>query len=114
MPLHQPQILHTTEALGAVVTGLVERGEPGQAFAVLSELESLCAFMETQEPWRSEAMAWLWERLAQPAALDKVLDLLHTANSETLLTELIPYLEKVGPPAATRLMEVLGEEQDRN
>jgi hypothetical protein len=101
------------EAFGAALEGLIERGEPGQGLLILQELESLCQFMESQDPWRLEALAWLRERLAQPAALLRVMELLHTATPETLLTEFIPFLEAVGPRAGELLVEVLGEEQDR-
>jgi HEAT repeat protein len=109
-----PRIHHVaSEALGTALGELIERGEPGQAHSLLLELDALVSFRDSREPWRTDALAWLWDRLAQPAALARVLELLHTSNPETLLTELIPYLEKVGTPAAQALVEVLGEEQDR-
>lgn len=103
----------TREAFGAALTGLIERGEPGQALLLVQELDGLCQFLENREPWRFEALAWLKERLAQPAALKRVLELLHTATPETLMTEFIPFLEAAGARAGELLVEVLGEEQDR-
>ncbi|BDU72632.1 HEAT repeat domain-containing protein [Mesoterricola silvestris] len=103
----------TTEALGTALDEMVQRGEPGHAHALLLELDALVMFLASREPWRTDALAWLWERLAQPESLARVMELLHTSNPESLLNELIPYLEKVGMPAAQALVEVLGEEQDR-
>ena len=103
----------SAEALGAAVTCVITRGEPGRALGILNDLEELCVLLDSQFEWRTAALAWLWTRLSVPEALARVLDLLHTANPETLLTELIPYLEKVGPAAAQKLVEVLGDEQDR-
>lgn len=103
----------TREAFGAAVAAVIERGEPGQALHLVQELENLCRFMENGDPWRAEALAWLRERLGQPEALRRVLELLHTATPETLLTEFIPFLEAAGSRAGEMLVEVLGEEQDR-
>jgi hypothetical protein len=109
-----PRIHHlATEALGAALMAIIERGEPGRAHAVLQELEAQFGFQESREAWRKDALTWLWRRLSQPEALARVMELLHTANPETLLTELIPYLETIGAPAAEALVVVLGEEQDR-
>jgi len=109
-----PRVHHvTTEALGTALDEMVQRGEPGHAHALLLELDALVMFLESKEPWRTDALAWLWDRLAQPPSLARVMELVHTSNPETLLNELIPYLEKVGMPAAQALVEVLGEEQDR-
>jgi len=98
------------EAIAAAIAGQIERGDPDLALVVLRTLESASP---SREPWRAEAMAWLWTRLALPAALNRVLDLLHAASPETLAARFIPYLEQVGAEAARRLVEVLGEEQDR-
>ncbi len=90
----------SAEALGVVLAAQVNRGEPGHALALVRELAGLCAFQEADQDWRVEALASLRESLARPAFLAKVGELLHTANPETMLSELIPYLEEVGLPAA--------------
>jgi len=103
----------TTEALNVVVSSQVNRDEPGQALALLQELSGLCAFQDNRQEWREAALASLWACLADPASLRKVVALLHTANAETMLRELVPYLEAVGAPAARLLVEILGDEPDR-
>jgi HEAT repeat protein len=103
----------STEALAVVIASQVNRDEPGQALALLRELAGLCAFQDSRQEWREAALTSLWETLAEPAFLRRVAELLHTANSETMLTELIPYFEAVGHPAAQLLVEILGDEPDR-
>jgi hypothetical protein len=103
----------SAEALGVVVSSLVTRGEPGQALTLLHEITGLCAFQEGGQEWRETALAALWEGLGYEPHLAKVADLLHTANPETMMGELIPYFDAVGLPAARYLVRVLGEEPDR-
>jgi len=103
----------SAEALGVVVASQVNRGEPGHALALLQELSGLVAFQELRQEWRESAMAGLWESLAEPACLAKVTELLHTATPETMMSELVPYLDAVGLPAARFLVETLGSEPDR-
>ena len=101
------------EALGVVLVSLVDRGEPGNALALVQELTGLCAFHDGRQDWRESALETLRESLGAPARLAKVAELLHTAAPETMLGELIPYLEAVGLPAAQFLVGVLGDEPDR-
>ncbi len=101
----------TVEALGITMWELIARGEPGRAHTLVDALARPLA--GGGDPMRLEALAWLKARLGQPEALARVFELLHTANPETLLTELIPYLEAVGAPAARALVAVLGVEEDR-
>jgi hypothetical protein len=103
----------STEALGVVVASQVAMGEPGHALALLRELSGLCAFQENQQDWRESALAGLWAGLGNPVYLAKVTELLHTANPETMMGELIPFLDAVGLPAARFLVATLGEEPDR-
>jgi len=102
----------TAEALGVVVDSQIVRGEPGHALTLLQEVDGLVAFQDKQE-WRTSALAALWEELATREHLQRVADLLHTANAETMLGELIPYFDQVGQPAARALVEILGDEPDR-
>ena len=103
----------SAEALGVVVASQVNRGEPGHALALVQELSGLCHFQESTQDWREAALAALWESLGNPAYLAKVTGLLHTASAETMLGELIPYLETIGLPAARFLVSVLGDEPER-
>jgi HEAT repeat protein len=103
----------STEALAVVVASEVNRGEPGQALSLLRELSGLCAFQEARQDWRESGLAGLWAGLSNPAYLAKVTELLHTASAETMMGELLPFLEAVGLPAARFLVEVLGEEPER-
>lgn len=103
----------SAEALGVVVASQVNRGEPGHALALVQELTGLCHFQETSQDWREAALAALWASLGNPEYLAKVTELLHTASPETMLGELIPYLDTIGLPAARFLVSVLGDEPDR-
>jgi len=103
----------STEALGVVIASQVYRGEPGHALALVQELTGLCAFQDGRQEWRESALAGLKDSLENPAYLAKVTDLLHTATPETMLGELLPYLDAIGLPAARFLVGVLGDEPDR-
>jgi hypothetical protein len=103
----------TTEALDLALGGLVTKGEPGQALSLLRELANLCEFQGNDTEWRDAALTGLWGRLSDPVSLRKVVELLHTATPETMLTELIPYLEAAGGAACRLLVDILGEEPDR-
>ena len=103
----------SAEALRSVLDSQVNRGEPGHALDLARELSSLCAFQDARQEWREAALAALWEGLGHPGHLAKVGELLQTANAETMLSELIPYLDAVGLPAARFLVALLGEEPDR-
>ena len=103
----------STEALGVVIASQVYRGEPGHALALVQELTGLCAFQDGRQEWRESALAGLKDSLENPAYLAKVTDLLHTATPETMLGELLPYLDAVGLPAARFLVGVLGDEPER-
>ena len=103
----------STEALDVIIGAQIRRDEPGHALTLLRELSGLCAFQDNRQEWREAAVTNLWESLAEPAYLRRVVELLHTANAETMLTELIPYFEAVGHPAAQLLVEILGDEPDR-
>jgi hypothetical protein len=103
----------SAEALGVVVASQINRGEPGHALALLQELSGLCAFQDGRQDWRERALASLWDSLGNTIYLAKVTELLHTATPETMLGELLPYLDAVGLPAAHYLVAVLGDEPDR-
>ena len=103
----------TAEALDLTIGAVVQRGEPGHALELLRELTALCNFHNNFQDWRTAALTGLWGRLSDPICLRKVIELLHTANAETMLNEFMPYLETAGEAAARLLVEVLGEEPDR-
>jgi hypothetical protein len=103
----------TTEALRVVAASHVAHGEPTRALDLLRDLAGLCAFQDTRQEWRDAALIRLQESLGDPENLRKVAELLHTATQEEMFRDLVPYLEAVGLPAATALVEILGEEPDR-
>jgi len=103
----------SAEALGVVLVSQVNRGEPGHALALVQELTGLCAYHDGRQDWRESALDALRDSLGTPACLARVADLLHTSTPETMLGELIPYLDSVGLPAARFLVGVLGDEPDR-
>jgi hypothetical protein len=103
----------SAEALGVVLVSQVNRGEPGQALALVQELTGLCAFHDGRQDWRETALDTLRESLGSPGCLAKVAELLHTSTPATMLGELIPYLDAVGLSAARFLVGVLGDEPDR-
>ena len=105
--------LIVTAALDHVLEAIISKDDPGQALALLQEMTGLCQFQQTATPWRQAALSGLYRRLADPAALRKVVELLHTASSEAMLNEIIPFLEAGGEASCRILVQVLGEEPDR-
>ena len=105
--------LIVTGALDHVLEAIIAKDDPGQALALLQEMTGLCQFQQTATPWRQAALSGLYRRLADPAALRKVVELLHTATPEAMLNEIIPFLEAGGEASCRILLQVLGEEPDR-
>ncbi len=102
-----------TEALGAIVSALVLRGEATQAQAFLMELADLCGIHEQMQSWRQDSLDQLKARLLRSDCMDRTVDLLCEVDKDTLSNEVIPYLEWLGPDAPTFLMVKLSSEVDR-
>ena len=105
--------LIVTAALDNILEAIITKDDPGQALALLQEMTGLCQFQQTTTPWRQAALSGLYRRLADPVALRKVVELLHTATPEAMLNEIIPFLEAGGGASCRILVQVLGEEPDR-
>ena len=103
----------TTGALELILASLVNRSEPGQALSLLHQLVDLCGFQASESVWRQAALDGLRAGLSAPELLRKVVELLQTATPETMLNELIPFLEAAGDAACKLLVDILGEEPDR-
>jgi len=103
----------TGEALDALVSALVLRGELGPAIASLQELEGLCAFLGEPQPWRKEAMAQLRAVLTRPELMDAAVEHILGVDRHLMAVEVHPYLEFLGAPVAGHLVARLGEEADR-
>ncbi|MDR3684975.1 MAG: HEAT repeat domain-containing protein [Geothrix sp.] len=108
-PIHR----WTTEALETVLAAMIHRGEFGSVIADLQELEGLCAFMEEQQPWRTDALAKLQGALQRTDFLDLAIAQIFTMKREDMIQEVHPYLELLGDPMVRRLVVRLGEEADR-
>ncbi|HEX4846111.1 MAG TPA: hypothetical protein VFV26_07805, partial [Geothrix sp.] len=67
-PVHQ----WTTEALDALLSSLVPRGDLGRVVSDLRELDELCAFLGEPQPWRLAALERLRGSLVRPAMMDAV------------------------------------------
>ena len=109
-PIHQA----ATEALSSILAALVLRGDLGSAQACIMELQDLCGIHEEIQEWRLEGLETLKARLVRNDSVDRVLQLLFEADKERVRSEIIPFLEWLGPVAAGFLMAKLGEETERN
>ena len=109
-PIHRA----ATEALSAILGALVLRGDLGSAQACVMELQDLCGIHEAIEEWRQEGLDKLKDRLVRSDCVDRILQLLFEVDKERLVTEIIPFLEWLGPLAPGFLMAKLGEETERN
>jgi len=108
-PLHR----WSTEALESILAAMVHRGELESVVVDLQELESLCAFLEEQQPWRSDALVRLHAALQRPQFLDLAINQIFTLKREQMIQEVHPYLELLGDPMVRRMVDRLGEETDR-
>jgi len=101
------------EALEALLSALVQRGDLVHAVADLYELQGLCEFQEEQLPWRYEALGRLKESLARPAHLEAASAQIFGRDKDRLATEVYPFFEFLGDPMARHLIARLGDERDR-
>ncbi|MDE3244884.1 MAG: HEAT repeat domain-containing protein [Acidobacteriota bacterium] len=108
-PIHQA----ATEALSAILGALVLRGELGSAHACMMELQDLCGIHEEIQDWRQEGLDRLKLRLVRADCVDRILQALFEVDKDQMGTEILPFLEWLGPSAAVFLMEKLGEETER-
>ncbi len=104
---------NTTEALSAILAAIIWRGELAHGQAGLTELRDLCGILDTIPPWRQEGLDQLHTRLCQPDLLGRVMEILCESDKELAASEIIPYLEWLGPESASALMAKLGNESDR-
>ncbi len=106
---------YTTEAIGAILSSLVYRGELAQTQALLQELMDLVGFMEEDsKDWREKALGRLHSRLCQEELVDRAVRELLTGGQARMLTEFVPYLEFLGDAGAEGLVRQLGDEPDRH
>lgn len=103
----------TTQALEIILACLVIRGEASLAQSMILEMEGLSAFLEDSPEWRDLALQKLRRRLSAGDLMGAVVEFLHKAEPEEMLTKAIPYFEFLGEPAARYLVDILGEEPER-
>ncbi|WP_306672247.1 HEAT repeat domain-containing protein [Geothrix fuzhouensis] len=103
----------TAEALVALLSAQIHRGELGRGIADLQELEGLCAFLDEPQPWRLEALDRQRTALARPDLLDAAANHILSVDRHQMSAEVQPYLEFLGAPMARHLVGRLGEEGDR-
>ena len=103
----------TTEALDLLLADLVLRGALLEVISNVQELDSVCAFLGDQDPWRNEALAHLHTTLGRPELLDATVDRFLTLDRLPLSQEAPPYLALVGEPLMDHLVTRLEAEQDR-
>lgn len=109
-----PPIHHwTVEGLESLIWALVRRGDLRHVVSDIQELESLCEFLEEQQPWRNHALASLRDALAKPRLLEAAADHIFDPDRERVIQEVYPYLEFVGAPMARHLVARLGGEDNR-
>lgn len=103
----------TTEALESLFWAHLTRGELGQIIQDTEELEGACAFLDTPQPWRQEALARIRGTLRRPGLLDEAVGHLFTMDRARHALEVHPYFEFIGAPMVEHLMTSLGQEEDR-
>ncbi|HJW73197.1 MAG TPA: HEAT repeat domain-containing protein [Geothrix sp.] len=108
-PIHK----WTAEALDALLTTTIQRGELGRSISELRELEGLCAFLDEQYPWRLEALERLRAVLFRPPLMDAALEQAFKLPRDGVVAEVYPYFEFLGDPMARHLVERLADESDR-
>ena len=108
-PIHR----WTAEALESLLAALVQRGDLEHVISDLQELEGLCAFLEQQQPWRNDALAWVRATLLRTPLLDAAIAHAFTLERDQMIQQVHPYLELLGDPMARHLVDRLGEEKDR-
>lgn len=108
-PIHQA----ATEALNAILGALVLRGDLGAAQTCVMELQDLCGIHEEIQDWRQEGLDRLKDRLVRSDCVERILQVLFAVDKGQMASEILPFLEWLGPTAASFLMEKLGEETDR-
>lgn len=104
----------STDALSMVLSALVLRGDLGAAQACLTELRDLCGIHEELQPWREAGLNFLWARLLKEDCSERTMQLLFDTDKQHLASDVLPYLEWLGPDAATILMDKLGNESERH
>ncbi len=110
----EPLLLRgTTQALESLLTALVQRGELPVVISEVRGLESLCAFLRENQPWRKEALSQLYTALLQPHIMDAAIDRTFAQDRNMVALDVHPYLAFLGAPMARHLMERLGVEDDR-
>jgi hypothetical protein len=104
----------STEGLSAILAAMVYRGELGHAQGLLQELRDLVAFMEEDSrEWREKALQRLQGWLGQEGLVNRAVREAVDGGQSRLLTEIIPYLEFLGPAGAEGVVRNLGDEPDR-
>lgn len=103
-----------TEGLSAILAAMVYRGELGQAQELVQELRDLVAFMEEDtRDWRERALQRLHDWLGQEGLVNRAVREAVDGGQARLMTEIIPYLEFLGPAGAEGVVRNLGDEPDR-
>ena len=103
----------TTQALESLLTALVHRGELRAIISEVQELNSLCAFLNEDQPWRKEALGQLCAALIRPELMDAAIDQTFAHDRKRVVHEVHPYLVFLGAPMAQKLVDRLGAENDR-
>lgn len=110
----EPPVLRgTTQALESLLTALVHRGEFHAIISEVQELNSLCAFLHEDQPWRKEALGQLCAALIRPELLDAAIDRTFDPDRKSVVRDVHPYLVFLGAPMAQQLVDRLGAENDR-
>lgn len=103
----------TTEALDALLSALVARGDMNHVISDFRDLEGLCVFHGDPQPWRKEAMDRLRGALARPETLEMVIGHILSLDRSKLAAEVHPFLEFLGAPMARYLVARLEQEDER-
>jgi len=91
----------------------VIQGDPRRMAALMGELQDAVTELSPPAPWKSEASRELIERLGSPQRLNAITERIYRMERADLQTQVLPFLQILGPASANFLVERLAQEPDR-
>ena len=103
----------TTEALTAICTGLLSKGELASPLSLIGDLEAFCTFSEEAQDWRLSGIQQIKDHLSSRELMNLAIQSPGFWDPQQLIQVAVPYFEHLGDPGVDHLIERLGEEPDR-
>ncbi|MBP1627301.1 MAG: hypothetical protein H6Q00_1776, partial [Holophagaceae bacterium] len=108
-------VIHTStsKAVEHLLWYWVQQGEARRMATLFSELQDVATELNPPAPWKSEAARDLLLRLGSPERVGSILDRIPTLDRQDVATQVLPYLQMLGPAGVNLLVERLAQEPDR-